>query len=713
VTDLATVSDEDLIASLPRGVRSNNPLNLKDKAGQFRTFPTMDEGIAAADQNLLAYKTRHGIDTINGVVGRWAPAGADGNDPAAYAAHVSKATGIAPDARIDLADANTRHALLSAMGEHENGAPVVPAQKADLSGVSDAELLASLGRATPTGKGRPPGLIQPGNIDLNNRPVVKNADGSISTVRSISVGIDGKTYLIPTVVGNKVVSNADAVKAFQQTGRHLGVFESPDAADAYAQQLHLQQAAQYGAHGKAPPPVRPNPTIAQDAASGFAQPFVSLGHDVMENYRRTTARAGQPLPSLIDAAKQSVGDLGSTAKIVGDLLGVTAAPAMAAIRPTARAIGRVMPAPTVGPQLSFVNGKPVFSAPRRLQGEEAQGAVENALNTALMGARPAAKAPMLAKPAPKDLAQLDAEQHKLWKAVDASGYRFPKADVQQAATDIRQIVEDAGPDLYENSDRIAKRVESLAAKGDLTPAQANRLRSQIGEKLLSPGSTEGSVGGEIKARIDQLIDGANDPTLEAARQAYKQFVKYREVSNRLDDAGLNQAAAGTGGNPNAIRQALKPLIKKKSAQRMRNLSPDESAALKTVVGGTPVQNLLRVGSAFDPFHSRLGTLIQTGLGIKTGGLSAATIPLGIAATAGERAIGANNLQKLLDLISTGGNVPTPAPFYPTLALGGRPALSIGTPAGLIGGSALAALPSRIPSSEGRSIPKRKAAARAR
>jgi hypothetical protein len=145
--DLASVSDEDLIASLPRGVRSNNPLNLKDMAGQFRSFPTMDDGIAAADQNLLAYKTKHGIDTINGVVGRWAPAGADGNDPAAYAAHVAKVTGIAPDARIDLADPSTRHALLSAMGEHENGAAVVPTQKADLSGVSDAELLASLGKA--------------------------------------------------------------------------------------------------------------------------------------------------------------------------------------------------------------------------------------------------------------------------------------------------------------------------------------------------------------------------------------------------------------------------------------------------------------------------------------------------------------------------------------------------------------------------------------
>ena len=94
---------------------------------------------------------------------------------------------------------------------------------------------------------RAKGMIGPGNIDLLNRPVVHNADGTISTVRSISVGMDGKEYLIPTVSEDgKVLSDDDAVEQFRRTGKHLGVFDSPETATSYAKQLHESQDALYG-----------------------------------------------------------------------------------------------------------------------------------------------------------------------------------------------------------------------------------------------------------------------------------------------------------------------------------------------------------------------------------------------------------------------------------------------------------------------------------
>lgn len=92
------------------------------------------------------------------------------------------------------------------------------------------------------------GLLEGGNIDLTKRPVVKNADGSISTVRSTSVNFDGKEYLIPTVSDDgRIMSEEEAVQQFKASGKHLGVFSNPQDATAYAKELSANQARMYGA----------------------------------------------------------------------------------------------------------------------------------------------------------------------------------------------------------------------------------------------------------------------------------------------------------------------------------------------------------------------------------------------------------------------------------------------------------------------------------
>lgn len=138
--------------------------------------------------------------------------------------------------------------------------------------------------------------MEPGNIDLNSRPVVRLQDGSIATVRSMSFNDGpGREVLIPTVSDDgKIMGDDEAVAAYRQTGRHLGIFRTPDEATAYAKQLSAAQGKQYGASSPTGGMTRATPgssaadrtklkTIETDAASIMS---------ALDGYVATRARAG-------------------------------------------------------------------------------------------------------------------------------------------------------------------------------------------------------------------------------------------------------------------------------------------------------------------------------------------------------------------------------------------------------------------------------------
>jgi hypothetical protein len=102
------------------------------------------------------------------------------------------------------------------------------------------------------------GLVIPGNIDLTKRPIVRNANGSVSTVRSVSWnlpvrvdrGVRNLEVLMPEVIGQSVVSARQALNHFERTGQHLGMFDSVAHANSYAVRLHNWQAAFYAKYLK-------------------------------------------------------------------------------------------------------------------------------------------------------------------------------------------------------------------------------------------------------------------------------------------------------------------------------------------------------------------------------------------------------------------------------------------------------------------------------
>lgn len=113
-----------------------------------------------------------------------------------------------------------------------------------------SDTVAGSRRATVSPYGGDPksikGMVTQGNINLFNRPSVKNEDGTISTVRTISIGTDAGEVLIPTVSDEgKLLSDDDAIALYEKTGKHLGIFDNPDDATAYAEKLHDQQDQYY------------------------------------------------------------------------------------------------------------------------------------------------------------------------------------------------------------------------------------------------------------------------------------------------------------------------------------------------------------------------------------------------------------------------------------------------------------------------------------
>lgn len=119
-------------SKLPRGIRNNNPLNIRKSKIQwmglankqtdpsFCVFMSMEWGVRAACKIIQTYILRHKINTVRGIIHRWAPP-SDGNDTGAYVRAVCKGSGMFPETCIDANDSNALERLLFQMAKVECG----------------------------------------------------------------------------------------------------------------------------------------------------------------------------------------------------------------------------------------------------------------------------------------------------------------------------------------------------------------------------------------------------------------------------------------------------------------------------------------------------------------------------------------------------------------------------------------------------------------
>ena len=116
---------------MARGLANCNPGNIRRSAVRykgevqpsrdpaFKQFESMAWGYRAIFVLLDTYRTRHGLDTLRGMISRWAPPSENRTD--CYIRAVSGRTGIGPDEKIDTRDRRTMTAIAAAMSRVENG----------------------------------------------------------------------------------------------------------------------------------------------------------------------------------------------------------------------------------------------------------------------------------------------------------------------------------------------------------------------------------------------------------------------------------------------------------------------------------------------------------------------------------------------------------------------------------------------------------------
>ena len=117
---------------LPRGIRNNNPGNIRHGANWlglnpngrnidsgFCVFTAPVYGIRALAKVLVNYKRIYGLNTVRQIVNRYAPP--NENQTTAYIQSVAKQLGVYPDTGIDIEERGVLTVFIKAVIRMENG----------------------------------------------------------------------------------------------------------------------------------------------------------------------------------------------------------------------------------------------------------------------------------------------------------------------------------------------------------------------------------------------------------------------------------------------------------------------------------------------------------------------------------------------------------------------------------------------------------------
>ncbi len=276
-------------------------------------------------------------------------------------------------------------------------------------------------------------------------------------------------------------------------------------------------------------------------------------------------------------------------------------------------------------------------------------------------ARPAIPTPRMAEVTPK-ASDIMATSKPYYKAFEAGtkNIEIPAETAQGMADRLRKALDKANLSddmagapaksaikMLESGDTVSidmlQRVKRMAGRGFNSP-----------EKDVRDGAA--AISGEISKIISEVAPEASK-NLKTADAIHSTALAVQDLQRKGAVADLRAGRAGYGGNAvNTMRQVLSPIVQKAVEGRMTGFKPDEIAAMRDIVEGTPVTNAARFVGQLSP-TSGLGVIKSAAAGGSavgaglSGGAALAIPALGYASNKLATVLTGRQIDRLRELVA--------------------------------------------------------------
>ncbi len=274
-----------------------------------------------------------------------------------------------------------------------------------------------------------------------------------------------------------------------------------------------------------------------------------------------------------------------------------------------------------------------------------------------------------AKPVAPSLDELKSAKNAAYDAVDQSGVRYKPEAFDEMVDGIAMTAKEAriNPMIHPKAAAMLDTMQGLKGQSP-TLTELDQLRQVIRRDVASASDdAEKFFGTQMIRQLDDFIDAADATKVASgsaedaagmitnARDLNTRVRKIGSVNDAVESARLRAGSTGSGGNvDNATRQNLRRVL-----EDTRNLTPDERAALETIVMGSPGQNFLRQVGKLSPQGNGLMTALSIG-GAAANPLLAIPTAAGAVSKVGADAITQKRVADLINLIAMGGSRSDPA-----------------------------------------------------